>query len=189
MIIASIRQGRVGLPVGRWFEEQARAQGAFQLDVVDLAQLDLPLMTEPNHPRLKRYTQEHTKAWSARVAAADAIALVMPEYNYSFTAPLKNAIDYLHLEWSGKPLGFVTYGGVSGGTRAMAALVPTLYALRIQPVQPAVNIPFVSQFMDDDGAFTPNDVTLKAANDLLASLAAASRRSWQQRRPDLPYSS
>jgi len=174
IVIASIRQGRGGLSVGRWFEEQAAQHEAFVLDVVDLAELDLPLMTEPNHPRLQRYTQQHTKAWSARVSAADAFVFVTPEYNFSFTAPLKNAIDYLSREWADKPLGFVTYGGVSGGTRAMVALLPTLQALRLHPVMPAVNVPFYTQYIEDD-VFSPNEVTIKAANDMLAALAKASR--------------
>src|SRR5690625_2516789 len=172
IVIASIRQGRVGVSVGRWFEETAREKGDFEIDLVDLAELDLPLMTEPNHPRLQRYTQEHTKAWSERVAAADAFVFVMPEYNFTFSAPLKNAIDYLSKEWGQKPLGFVTYGGVSGGTRAMVALLPTLYALRIQPVQPSVNIPFVASFMEED-EFRPNEVTTKAAGGMLTSLVKA----------------
>lgn len=180
IVIASVRQGRGGLPVGRWFDGVARRHDEFDVDLVDLAELDLPLMTEPNHPRLQQYTQEHTKAWSERVAAADAFAFVMPEYNFSYSAPLKNAIDYLSKEWGNKPLGFVTYGGVSGGTRAMVALLPTLHALRIHPVLPAVNIPFFTQFLDD-GNFDPNDVTSKAADDMLGSLATAGRMYRQAR--------
>lgn len=173
IVIASVREGRVGLSVGRWFEAVARSSGAFDIDLVDLAELDLPLMTEPNHPRLQRYTFDYTKAWSARVEAADAFVFVMPEYNFTFTAPLKNAIDYLSKEWANKPLGFLTYGGVSGGTRAMAGLMPALHALRIHPVQPAVNVPFVTQFVNDDGEFEPNEVTSKATSTMLEALAQA----------------
>lgn len=184
IVIASIRQGRVGLSVGRWFESVARESGGFDIDLVDLAELDLPLMTEPNHPRLQRYTFDHTKAWSKRVAAADAFVFVMPEYNFSYTAPLKNAIDYLSKEWGQKPLGFLTYGGVSGGTRAMIALLPALQALRIHPVQPAVNVPFVTQFVNDDGEFEPNDVTAKATQGMLKALEEAARFYGTMRRGD-----
>lgn len=140
IIIASVRQGRVGLPVGRWFTALAEAQSSFDIDLVDLAELDLPLMDEPLHPRLKQYSHDHTKAWSQRVDSADAFVFVMPEYNYSFSAPLKNALDYLFTEWRHKPLGFVTYGGVSAGTRAMVALQPVLQSLQITSVQPAVKV-------------------------------------------------
>jgi hypothetical protein len=111
IIIASTRPGRVGLPVARWFESRARTHGGLDVEVVDLAEIDLPFVDEPNHPRLRQYTQQHTKDWSAKVDAADAFVFVMPEYNYGFNAPLKNAIDYLHQEWLYKPVGLVSYGG------------------------------------------------------------------------------
>src|ERR1700722_9571515 len=113
IIIASTRPGRVGLPVGLWFEGRALAHQAFDVEVADLAELALPFMDEPNHPRLREYTHEHTKDWSAKVDAADAFVLVMPEYNYGFKAPGKTAIAFLHYEWRHKPVGFVSYGGVS----------------------------------------------------------------------------
>lgn len=173
IVIASIREGRVGLPVGRWFEGVAKDHGTFAVDLVDLAELGLPLMTEPFHPSLQRYTQEPTKAWSRRVAAADAFAFVMPEYNHSFSAPLKNALDYLFKEWAGKPVGFVSYGGVSAGSRAVAALQPVLYSLQMRALQPAVHIPFVSEFVDTERAFVPNDILSEAAVGLLQELADA----------------
>jgi NAD(P)H-dependent FMN reductase len=111
VIIASTRPGRVGLPVAEWFQTVARDHSVFDLDVLDLAEIALPLMDEPNHPRLERYTNPHTVSWSARVDACDAFVLVMPEYNYGFTAPLKNAIDYLHNEWSTSRSGSSPTGG------------------------------------------------------------------------------
>src|SRR4051794_18062747 len=110
IIIASTRPGRVGLPVAQWFEGRAREHGGFDVSVADLAEIALPFMDEPSHPRLRRYTKQHTMAWSEIVARADAFAFVMPEYNYGLTAPLKNAIDSLHVEWAYKPLGIVSYG-------------------------------------------------------------------------------
>jgi NAD(P)H-dependent FMN reductase len=170
IIIASTRQGRVGLPVGRWIAERAAAHGAFDVDVVDLAEVDLPLMDEPNHPRLRQYTHEHTWEWSARVDRADAFVLVTPEYNHSFPAPLKNALDHLHHEWAYKPVGIVSYGGVAAGTRAKEALEPVLGALRMSAVVESVNIPFVAQFIED-GELRPNDVMEAAADALLDELA------------------
>src|SRR4051812_15701392 len=90
IIIASTRPGRVGLPVGEWIRDRALAHGAFNVEVADLAEINLPFMDEPHHPRLGNYVHQHTKDWSARVAAADAVIFVTPEYNYGFTAPLKN---------------------------------------------------------------------------------------------------
>jgi NAD(P)H-dependent FMN reductase len=170
IVIASTRPGRVGLPVGEWFTGVAREHGGFDLDVVDLADLELPMMDEPNHPRLRRYDQQHTKDWSARVDAADAFVLVTPEYNHSFTAPLKNALDFLHEEWRNKPVGFVSYGGVAAGTRAVQALKPVLVALRMAPVVEAVNIPFVHSLLDDEGRLEPNELMGPGAFAMLDEL-------------------
>jgi NAD(P)H-dependent FMN reductase len=169
IIIASTRQGRAGLPVGRWFTERAEAHGGFDVEVADLAELSLPLMDEPNHPRLRQYTHEHTWEWSARVERADAFVLVTPEYNHSFPAPLKNALDHLHHEWAYKPVGIVSYGGVAAGTRAKEALEPVLSALRMSAVVESVNIPFVAQFVED-GQVRANEVMETAADALLDEL-------------------
>jgi NAD(P)H-dependent FMN reductase len=156
--------------VAHWFVEQAAAHAGFELELVDLYELDLPLLDEPNHPRLRQYTKEHTRAWSQTVDAADAVVFVTAEYNHSYTAALKNAIDYLHQEWAHKPLGFVSYGGVAAGTRAMQALKPVAIALALVPVVAAVNIPFVQQFRSDDGAIVGNDVMVEAAAAMLDEL-------------------
>src|SRR5207302_3397580 len=158
VIIGSTRPGRAGLPIGQWFVERARAHGGFEVEVADLAEIDLPLMDEPNHPRLHRYTQQHTKDWSARVERADAIVMVTPEYNYGYPAALKNAIDYLHDEWRDKPVGFVSYGGVAAGTRAVQQLKQVVTTLRMVPVVESVNIPFFAQFIDEDGRVQANGV-------------------------------
>ena len=115
VIVASTRPGRVGVHVGRWFHEVAREHSGFETHWIDLAEVGLPLVDEPKHPRLRDYQHEHTKRWSAIVDAADAFVLVTPEYNYSPTPALTNAIDTVLHEWAYKPVGFVSYGGVSGG--------------------------------------------------------------------------
>jgi NAD(P)H-dependent FMN reductase len=170
IIISSTRPGRIGVPVANWFVEQASAHGGFELELVDLYALDLPLLDEPNHPRLRQYTKDHTRAWSETVDDADAVVFVTAEYNHSYTAALKNAIDYLHHEWRHKPLGFVSYGGVAAGTRAMQALKPVAIALALSPVVAAVNIPFVQQFLTDDGTIVGNQVMVDAAAAMLDEL-------------------
>jgi NAD(P)H-dependent FMN reductase len=171
IVIASTRPGRVGLPVANWFVERAREHGRFELEVVDLAELALPLLDEPNHPRLRRYTNDHTHAWSAIVDSAHAFVFVTSEYNYGYPAPLKNAIDYLHHEWHYKPVGFVSYGGVAAGTRSVQQLKQVVSALRMMPLTSSVNIPFVTQFLED-GVIAANDIMVQAAADTLDELLA-----------------
>jgi NAD(P)H-dependent FMN reductase len=170
VVIASTRPGRVGLPVGQWFAARAEAHGGFEVEVADLAELDLPLLDEPNHPRLRRYTKPHTRAWSQLIEGSDAFVFVTPEYNHGYPAALKNAIDYLHQEWRYKPVGFVSYGAVAGGTRAVQQLKQVVGALNMMPLFEAVSIPFVAQFVDDEGAFRPNEVIDQAADDMLDEL-------------------
>jgi NAD(P)H-dependent FMN reductase len=170
IVIASTRPGRAGLPIANWFVERARAHGGFDITLVDLAALNLPMMDEPDHPRLRRYRNQHTKIWSATVDAADAFVFVTPEYNHGYPATLKNAIDYLNHEWACKPVGFVSYGGVSAGTRAVQQLKPVVSVLRMVPVPGEVNIPFHPQFFDDQGSLRPNEIMEQAADAMLDGL-------------------
>ena len=173
IIIASTRPGRAGLPIATWFAARARAHRAFDERVVDLAAVDLPMYDEPEHPRLRRYRHAHTQRWSAIVDAADAIVFATPEYNHGYPATLKNAIDYLHEEWRSKPVGFVSYGGVAAGTRAVEQLLQVVTAVRMFPVACAVNIPFHTQFLDQEGELHANDIMDQAADDMLDELVSA----------------
>ena len=170
IIVASTRPGRVGLPVAQWFHAVAVEHGAFDVELVDLAEVNLPFLDEPNHPRLQRYEHEHTRQWSATVSRGDAFCFVMPEYNYGFNAPLKNAIDFLHVEWQYKPVGLVSYGGVAAGTRAAQMIKQVVTTLKMTPVFEAVSIPFVATFIDADGRLSPNEVMESSATAMLDEL-------------------
>jgi NAD(P)H-dependent FMN reductase len=175
IVIASTRPGRVGLPVGQWFAESVKDHGGFEVALADLAEINLPLLDEPNHPRLRRYTKPYTRAWSELVEASDAFAFVTPEYNHGYPAPLKNAIDYLHEEWKYKPVGFVSYGGVAGGTRAVQQLKQVVTTIKMTPLFEAVTIPFVAQFIDDEGVFRPNEVIEEAVGLMLNEMLRVQR--------------
>ncbi len=167
IIIASTRPNRVGLPVGRWVREQALAHGGFdEVELVDLAEVNLPFMNEPHHPRLRKYVHQHTKDWSAKISEADAFVFVMPEYNAGFNAELKNAIDYLNAEWHYKAVGLVSYGGVSAGTRAAQMIKQVVTTLKMTPLIEAVSIPFVQQFLDGDQKIVPNETMLAAGKTM-----------------------
>jgi len=169
VIVGSIRPGRAGQPIADWFIDRARTHGGFEIDVADLAEIRLPLMEEPNHPRLREYTSEHTRDWSARIDRADVIVFITPEYNYGYPATIKNAIDYLHQEWKDKAAGFVSYGGIAAGTRAVQQLKQVITTLKMVPVFESVNIPFHAQFIRD-GQFRANEVLEQAATAMLDEL-------------------
>ena len=170
IIIGSTRPGRVGPSVAAWITEKAIEHGGFDVQVTDLAELNLPMLDEPNHPRLRQYVHQHTWDWSAIVDASDAFIFVTPEYNYSFNAATKNAIDYLHAEWQNKAAGIVSYGGVAAGTRATQMLKQVLTALKIMPVPEAVNIPFVFQHLDEDKRFKSTELIDASATAMLDEL-------------------
>ena len=176
VIIGSVRPGRVGLPIAEWVASELAAVDGIEVDVADLAELKLPLMDEPNHPMQRRYTQPHTIAWSERVDAADAVVLVTPEYNHSFSPALKNALDYLNHEWRHKPVTFVSYGGVSAGTRGVEGLKAVTSGLGLYTTGANVEINFPTNLIGDDGVFEPSEThraRLVAAAGELISLAAA----------------
>jgi NAD(P)H-dependent FMN reductase len=174
VVVASTRPGRIGSSIADWFVEEAREHAGFEVEVADLAELDLPIFDEPEHPSLGRYVHQHTNRWSAIADAADAFVFVMPEYNHSYNAALKNAIDYLNREWAYKPVGFVSYGGVSGGLRAVQAIKPVTAALRMTPVVDAVTIPMAKTMVDENG-FHPSDMVAVSAKPMLDELEGMGR--------------
>jgi len=171
IIIASTRPGRVGPSVAAWFRDRAIKTGSFEVELIDLAEVNLPMFDEPKHPRFGEYVHQHTKDWSATIRRGDAYVFVIPEYNYGFNAAIKNAIDYLNKEWQYKPLGFVSYGGVAAGTRAVQMLKQVVTAVKMVPMADAVHIPFVQQFLDSERVLQPNQIMEDAATALLAELA------------------
>lgn len=170
VVITSTRPGRGGLAVGTWFAAAARAHGGFDVGVIDLAEVNLPLLDEPKHPRLADYQHDHTKRWSAQVAASDAFVFVVPEYDYAMPATLLNALQYLYVEWHYKACAFVSYGGLSGGMRSQQMAKPVVTTLRMMPIPEAVSIPFYTKLLAD-GVFQAEKPQEDSAKSLLDELA------------------
>ena len=169
VITASTREQRIGHLLADWAVEQVGAHGKFQPELADLKAINLPMLDEPNHPRFGNYQHAHTKAWSATVAAADAFLFVVPEYNYAMPPALLNAVDYLFHEWAYKPAAFVSYGGISAGTRSAQSAKTVLTSMRIMPIPEAVSIPFVRNFLKD-GRFVGEETQTKSAAVMLEEL-------------------
>lgn len=171
VIICSTRPGRVGKPVGDWFFGAATEHGGFDAELVDLADMNLPVYDEPRHPRLRQYEHGHTKRWAASVASADAFVFVTPEYNFGPPPSLVNALNYVYVEWGYKPAAFVSYGGVSGGMRAVQVAKLTLTTLKMMPIVETVLIPTVPQHLDKEtGAFRANEHHVGSAKAMLDEL-------------------
>jgi len=165
-----VRPGRKGPVVTEWITEKAKAFGNFDVEVLDLGEINLPMMNEANHPRLKKYEYEHSKWWSAKIEEADVFIFVTAEYDFNYPAPLRNALEYLSQEWEYKAAGIVSYGGVSAGTRASNSLKGDLSSFRMVPILEAVNFPFFQQNIGDDNVFQANEISDKAATAMLRQL-------------------
>lgn len=143
VLVCSTRPGALAPIVGEWFVRAACARAetsGAELTIVSLADLDLPFLDEAEHPASGIYRHPHSRAWSALVDGADGFVFVTPEYNYGIPAVLKNALDYLSREWAWKPVGFVSYGHTSAGTRSVQHAKQVLAALRLVPTGATVAI-------------------------------------------------
>lgn len=170
IIICSTRPGRVGPSVARWFHEFAARHGKFDAALIDLAEFNLPMYDEPNHPRMQKYEKEHTRRWSASVAAGDAYVFVTPEYNYCPPPAFVNALNYVYVEWNYKPCGFVSYGGLSGGMRAVQMEKQLVNTVKMMPMVEGVAIPMVTQQLDADMKFSSNELIDSAGKTMLDEL-------------------
>ncbi|MFT3934016.1 MAG: NAD(P)H-dependent oxidoreductase [Chitinophagaceae bacterium] len=170
IILASTRPGRKGPAIANWIHEKANNHKGFNVELLDLAAINLPFLDEPEHPRMRKYHHEHTKKWSATIDSADAFIMVTPEYNFSMTAPLKNALDFLFWEWAKKPVAFVSYGGMSGGIRAVQTLKQVVTTLKMMPLPESIALPFFTKHIDENGVFKGDEQLDKSADALLKEL-------------------
>ena len=154
VLVGSIRPGRFGPTVAAWFASQARQRQALTVDVLDLADLEIP-----------------GAGFAAAIAGADAVVVVTPEYNHSFPGPLKTAVDSLRSEWFAKPVAFVSYGGISGGLRAVEALRLVFAELHAVTVRETVSFPLACEQFDGDGLRKDPAAATEAATRLLEQLS------------------
>ncbi|UXM96125.1 NAD(P)H-dependent oxidoreductase [Bartonella sp. HY329] len=170
IIITTTRPGRKGPALAQWLLQHAHADSRFDVELVDIAALNLPLFDEPNHPRLGQYTKNHTKYWSNIAARGDAYIFVIPEYDHLPPSSFINAITYLCNEWAYKSVAFLSYGGVSGGTRAAEAARQMLTAVRMYPILDTIAVPNYYENLGDDGSFTGNNLIEKSVKSVLDEL-------------------
>ncbi len=171
VVVASTRENRAGRPIADWFVEIAQSHGGYEVVLLDLKEIPLPLLDEPHHPRLQKYVRPETKAWSAMVSAQDAFVFVTPEYNFGSPPALVNALDHLYVEWNYKAAGFVSYGGASGGTRSVQMTKQILTTLKMVPLVEAVAVPFYMNEMDKEAwKFKGGAAYEKAARTMLDEL-------------------
>jgi len=170
IILGSTRPGRKTELVARWVLDHARQRGDAEYELVDIAEFDLPLLDEPIPPSQHKYSKDHTKRWSEKIASFDGYVFVTPEYNHSTSGALKNAIDFLYSEWNNKAAGFVSFGS-SGGTRAVEHLRLIMGELQIADVRSQVALSLFTDF-ENFSTFKPQALHEKSLKSMLDQLIA-----------------
>ncbi|MFK0190273.1 NADPH-dependent FMN reductase [Kitasatospora sp. NPDC090308] len=172
VIVGSVREGRFGPVVARWFVDRAERHGRFAVDPVDLAEIPLPLELPAVPPALEPNPSRPAglARLADRLAAADAVVVVTPDYNRSFPASLKAAIDWHHTQWQAKPIGFVGYSGASGGLLAIEQLRQVFNELQAHTVRDYVSFPRYYALFGPDGTPLDPDGPNAAAQAMLDQL-------------------
>lgn len=152
VVMSSVREGRFGPVITNWFLDRAKQRDDVSVSVIDLA--------------------ESPDGLSAGVAAADAVVVIVPEYNHSYPGPLKTALDNTSREWHAKPVAFVSYGGISGGLRAVEHLRPVFSELHAATIRETVSFPYAWNCFGPDGE--PHDTE----NVDLAATALLNQLGW-----------
>ncbi|MFF1757889.1 NADPH-dependent FMN reductase [Streptomyces sp. NPDC058266] len=168
VVIGSNREGRFGPVVAGWLMSLLGERPDFAVDVIDVAVTDLP--TALSYDPSAEVRAELAKV-TPKLAAADAFIVLTPEYNHSYPASLKNVIDWHHAEWQAKPVGFVSYGGISGGLRAVEHLRTVFAELHAVTVRDTVSFTNAGSHFDESGAHRDPEAPAAAVKSMLDQLA------------------
>ncbi|WP_306370871.1 NADPH-dependent FMN reductase [Nocardiopsis sp. CC223A] len=180
VILGSNRNGRTGPAVSRWFVDLARSRADLDVDVLDVA--DLPVGERHGHGHGAPLAD-----FGPRVDAADGYVVVTPEYNHGYPGPLKSAIDSARREWFGKAAGFVSYGGMSGGLRAIEQLRTVFSELHVATIRDTVSLHNAGALFDPDGSPRPEMAGADAAAELLLDELAWWALALREARRHRPY--
>lgn len=151
IIMGSTRPSRIGPSIATWLQQNLQTAD-LNVDLIDLAKIDLPFLNETRMPSDGHYDLQHTKAWSELIQGYQGFILLFPQYNWGYPAPLKNALDYLYSEWRDKPVSMVSYGG-RGGYQAALALSLVLRGLKFNRLSTNLEISLPAAELDETGQF------------------------------------
>jgi len=172
VIMGSTREGRFVEQPSRWIFEALQKKQEVTAELIDLRDWALPFFDEPISPSFNNGTYKNPLAakWAAKIGEADGFIMVTPEYNHGYSAVLKNALDYVYREWNNKPVGFVSYGGISGGTRAVQQLRQVVLELQMVPIRNGIHIPMYWTQLDEKGQYKNMDAHKEGTENFLNQL-------------------
>ena len=170
ILTGSTRPGRFNIQPTTWIYGLAKQRKNITVELIDLETVNLPFYDEPVPALKHQYVHAHTKQWARTIGDADGFIFVTPEYNHSYSSVLKNAIDYLNLEWNYKPVSYVSYGSLAGGSRAVEHLRGSAAELKMYDLKEQILFPNYWENMDEKGSFKFMPSHEAQANTLLDSL-------------------
>lgn len=169
VLIGSVRPGRFADKVSQWFVSEIGRRDDMETHVIDLSE---PALADELKLTLEQSdVPGDAPTLAQRIGGLDGFVVVTPEYNHGYPAALKLAIDYVYREWRAKPVGFVSYGGMAGGQRAVEQLRQVFAELHAVTLRDTVSFHMAWEQFDDEGRPHDQDGTTKAAEVLLDQLA------------------
>lgn len=163
VILGTTRDARVGKKIADWVIDSSKEIKDSEFELIDLKDYNIPFFNLPISPAYKEPEYDTPqKALQEKINEADGFVFVTPEYNHGYTSVLKNVLDTYYNEWRIKPATFVSYGGISGGIRAVESLRLVLIELQMVPIRSSVHIPFIFNQFNEDGLL--KEETKEASN-------------------------
>src|SRR5450755_4258752 len=170
VVVGSLRQGSFNRKLAKALA--AIAPASLKLEIVEIGQLPLYNQDDDASPPAP------SAAFKEKIASADAVIFVTPEYNRSVPGVLKNAIDiasrpYGKSAWDGKPAAVISVSpGAIGGFGANHHLRQSLVFLNMPTMtQPEAYIGGAGDLFDDAGALKKPE-TRQFLDKFLAAFAA-----------------
>lgn len=174
VILGSIREGRNGEKMAKWFMESVKDTDIADLELVDLKDYALPLFADAGYPSMRevgKHEIPEVQRWLEKLMEADGYIIITAEYNHSMPGALKNALDYPAKEVHGKPVGFMSYGGFSAGTRAVEHLRQVVAELRMHDVRDQLAISMIWSGFDENGKMKTGEMLTKNAHTVVDAVA------------------
>ncbi len=170
IVVGSTRPGRFSIQAAQWLLDFANRRGDAEYVLVDIAEFDLPLFEEPVSPLYGPVQNQNARVFAARLAELNGFIFATPEYNHSTSAALKNALDYAYGEWNFKPAGFISWGSIAGGARAVEHLRGIMAELKVYDIREQIVIPNFYLKFDDQGRYAFGESEERQATAMLDEL-------------------
>lgn len=182
LVVGSSRPGRFADIPAEWIKENASKYPNINFEVIDLRDVDLPMLDVETPPMVQPAQSDHAKKWAQIIEESDGFVFLTPEYNHAASPSTINAIDYLFKEWNYKPVAFVSYGADAGGARAVEHLRAAFVQVKAFNLHEQVVIPNYWEYVNETGEFTPTKTHQQKLDQLLEQIIFWSKELMQIRK-------